>query len=268
MMKFKIGETIIEPTNGICVMRGMKRMTVDGREMTVYIFDAQNAKVFVPADQVEKRNIRRPMSREDVKRVLAALKHPVSPNRNDARLQYNNYRDVMKSGDPMRITKLLRDLFILDEADDLKGKEKEIMDQAKKFLCDEIAYVREASKIQVMEAINEALRQMYKKKIAKDKERAKKSGVGLPLGILGYEDDEADGDDEPTAEEGDELDRTLDERAPRRKTAKKIELDEAGEAELAEEFGNDEDDMAEKLEVAGGDEGGGEGEGLRPRRRR
>lgn len=74
MMKFKIGETIIEPTNGICVMKGMKRMTVDGKEMTMYIFDAQNAKVFVPVDQVEKRNIRRPMSREDVKRVLANLK--------------------------------------------------------------------------------------------------------------------------------------------------------------------------------------------------
>jgi RNA polymerase-interacting CarD/CdnL/TRCF family regulator len=68
MMKFNIGETIIEPTNGICVMRGMKRMKVDGKEMTVYIFDAQSAKVFVPADQIEKRNIRRPMNREDVKR--------------------------------------------------------------------------------------------------------------------------------------------------------------------------------------------------------
>ncbi len=263
MMKFKIGETIIEPTNGICVMKGMKRMTVDGKEMTMYIFDAQNAKVFVPVDQVEKRNIRRPMNREDVKRVLANLKQPVAPNRNDARLQYNNYRDVMKSGDPIRITRLLRDLYILDEADDLKGKEKEIMDQAKKFLCDEIAFVREASKIQVMEAINEALRQMYKKKIAKDKEKAKKSGVGLPLGILGYEDDE-EAEDDVLIEEGDELDRSLDAPAARARTKsrKKLELDEASEAELAQEFGDDEEDMAEKLDVVAEDDE------LGPRRRR
>lgn len=236
MMKFKLGETIIEPTNGICTMKGMRKMTVDGKEMVVYIFDAQNANVYVPVDQVEKRNIRRPMSREDVKKVLASLKHPVSPNRNDARLQYNNYRDVMKSGDPQRITRLLRDLYILDEADELKGKEKEIMEQAKKFLCDEIAYVRQVSKIQVMETINEALRQMYKKKIAKDKERAKKSGIGLPLGILGYDDEDAPADDDESInlEDGDDLEAMLTKSPAQRKKSsskKKSVLDDDDEDE-------------------------------------
>jgi CarD family transcriptional regulator len=190
MMKFNLGETIIEPTNGICTMEGMRKMTIDRREMVVYIFKAASAKVYVPADQIEHRNIRRPMDREEVKKVLASLKQPVSPNRDDARLQYTAYREIMKSGDPMKIARLLRDLFILDQADDLKGKEKEILEQARKFLCDEIAFVREQSKAQVLEQINEALRQMYKKKMAKDKERAKKSGVGLSMEILGYEADE------------------------------------------------------------------------------
>jgi CarD family transcriptional regulator len=199
-MKFNLGETVIEPTNGICTMEGMRRMKVDGKEMTVYIFQAASAKVYVPADQIENRNIRKPMDREEVKRVLASLKQPVSPNRDDARLQYTAYREVMKSGDPMKIARLLRDLFILDQADDLKGKEKEILEQAKKFLCDEISFVREASKTQVLEQINEALRQMYKKKMAKDKERAKKSGVGLSMEILGYESDEVE-EDEDDADE-------------------------------------------------------------------
>ncbi len=204
MMKFNIGETVIEPTNGICTMEGMRRMTVDNQEMTVYIFQAANAKVYVPADQVENRNIRRPMEREEVKRVLTSLKQPVSPNREDARLQYNNYRDIMKSGDPMKIARLLRDLYILDQMDDLKGKEKEIMDQAKKFLCDEISYIRQVSKSQVMEQINESLRQMYKKKVQKDKERAKKSGVDVKMGILGYGDDDEgeDAAEESASDEG------------------------------------------------------------------
>lgn len=190
MMKFNIGETIIEPTNGICTMEGMRKMMVDRKEMVVYIFQASSAKVYVPADQIENRNIRRPMDREDVKKVMLSLKQPVSPNRDDARLQYTNYREIMKSGDPMKIAKLLRELYILDQADDLKGKEKEIMEQARKFLSDEIAYIRQASKTTVMEQINEALRQMYKKKVAKDKERAKRSGAGVSMEILGYEEDE------------------------------------------------------------------------------
>ncbi len=194
MMKFNIGETVIEPTNGICTMEGMRKMTIDQKEMIVYIFQAPNAKVYVPADQVERRNIRRPMSRDEVKKVLSSLKQPVSPNRDDARLQYSTYRETMKSGDPMKIARLLRDLFILDQSDDLKGKEKEIMEQAKKFLCDEISFIREVSKSQVLEQINENLRQMYKKKMAKDKEKAKKSGANVSLGILGYDDDEDEED--------------------------------------------------------------------------
>jgi CarD family transcriptional regulator len=198
MMKFNIGDTIIEPTNGICIMEGMRRMSVDSKDMVVYIFQASSAKVYVPADQIEKRNIRLPMDREEVKKVLASLKQPVSPNREDARLQYNAYRDIMKSGDPMKIARLLRDLFILDQANDLKGKEKEILEQAKKFLCDEISFVRQQSKAQILEQINESLRQMYKKKQARDKEKVKKSGVDVNMAALGY------GEDEEEKEEADE----------------------------------------------------------------
>ncbi|MGF1572883.1 MAG: CarD family transcriptional regulator [Sumerlaeia bacterium] len=190
MMKFAKGETVVDPTIGICVVLGMTKMHVDKEDMVMYIFEAHGAKIMVPEKKVEERGIRRPMSRDDVKRVLASMKNPVAPNRNDARLQYVNYRDVMKSGDPAKITRLLRDLFILDQTNDLKGKEKEIMEQARKFLCDEIAFVREVSKTQVLEIINEALRGMFKKKQARDKEKAKRSGTGLSMGILGYEDDE------------------------------------------------------------------------------
>ena len=190
MMKFDKGETVVEPTIGICKVIGMKMMHVDDQDITMYIFEAQGAYVYVPASKVVERGIRRPMTRDEVKRVLATLKTPVAPNRDDTRMQYVNYRDIMKSGEPMKITRLLRDLFILDQSDDLKGKEKEIMDQARKFLIDEIAFVREISKSQVQELLSEALRMMYKKKQTKDKEKAKKSGTGLPLGILGYEDEE------------------------------------------------------------------------------
>lgn len=202
---FKLGETVVEPTIGICTVAGMRRMTVDRVEEDYYIFQAGNAKVMVPRSQLPKRGIRRPMTKDEVKRIFALLKTPVSPNRNDARMQYTNYRDIMKSGDPQKITRLLRDLFTLDQFDELKGKEKEIMEQAKKFLCDEITFIREASKTQVMESINEALRQMYKKKVQRDKEKGKKSGPSYPSYDEGEEEvadeDEEDIEDEDEDEE-------------------------------------------------------------------
>ena len=245
MMKFEKGETVVEPTIGICSVIGMKRMQVDGKPMTMYIFQAQNAQVLVPEEQVEKRGIRRPMTRDEVKRVLAALKQPASPNRSDARLQYVNYREIMKSGDPHKITRLLRDLYILDQNDDLKGKEKEIMDQAKKFLCDEISFVREASKTQVMETVNEALRQMYKKKVQRDKEKAKKSGVDVPMGILGFDDEDeeevvavrkstAQGDEEAFADDDEE--EFVDDEEAEEEEEKVVEAEFVDDEEEEEKF--------------------------------
>lgn len=180
--QYRIGETLVEPTVGICTLEGIRRMTVDGEEEMFYVFKASNARVLVPKSQVNKRGIRRPMTKDDVKKIYTYLKIPVSPTRSDARLQYMSYRNVMKSGDPNKITKLLRDLYTLDQADELKGKEREIMDQARRFLCDEISFVREEPKTRVMEKMNENLRAMYKKKVAKEKQKRqaeeKKEGSG------------------------------------------------------------------------------------------
>ncbi len=174
MLKFKIGETVVEPTLGICTIAGVKRMTIDGKVSDFYIFEAGNAKVLVPRDQVEKRGIRKPMSKEEVRKIVNLLKVPVSPSREDAKMQYMGYREIMKSGDPVRITKLLRELYTLEQSDELKGKEREIMEQAKKFLVDEITYIKGASKTAISEQINESLRQMYKKKLQKERAKAKK----------------------------------------------------------------------------------------------
>ena len=174
MSRFKRGETIVEPAIGLCSVEGICRKTYDGKEQDYYIFKAAHTRLYVPVERAEKQGIRRPMTKDEVKKIYNLLKQPVSPNRTDSRLQYLNYREIIKSGDPQKISRLLRDLYILEQSDDLKGKERDIMEQAKRFLCDEITFVREQPKTKVMEQINESLRLMYKKKVAKDREKATK----------------------------------------------------------------------------------------------
>lgn len=174
-LKFKIGEVVVEPTIGICNIEGIKRMTVDSKTEDYYVFHSGNAKVMVPRSQIDKRGVRKPMSKDEVKKIYQLLKVPVSPQRTDARQQYLMYRDVLKSGDPIKITKMLRDLYTWEQMDDLKGKEKELMETARRFLVEEITYVTESTKSTVTDEINEALKQMYKKKQAKDREKKQKA---------------------------------------------------------------------------------------------
>ncbi len=172
MLEFRVGDTVVEPTLGICAVEGIRRMTVDGIEEDYYIFHSGKARVMVPLSQVAKRGIRKPMTKADIKKLYNLLKMPVSPARGDARQMYLNYRDIIKSGDPIKICKLIRELYILDEMDDLKGKEKEIMEQAMTFLVDEILFITDYSKTKVRKEIEECLVKMYKKKLEKE---AKKS---------------------------------------------------------------------------------------------
>ncbi|PKO19931.1 hypothetical protein CVU37_00200 [candidate division BRC1 bacterium HGW-BRC1-1] len=175
-MQFKIGDTVVEPSIGICEVQGIRVMTVDGQSAEYYVFHAvNNTTVLVPKSQVEKRGVRKPMTKDETKKVLAELKSPTSPNRNDAKMQYTAYREILNSGDPRKISKLLRDLHTLDQSNELKGKEREIMELARKFLIDEISHVREESKVKVTEDITESLKQMYKKKVQKDRENRKKN---------------------------------------------------------------------------------------------
>ena len=172
---FRVGDTVVEPTIGICNVEGIRRMTVDGREEDYFIFHSGKARVMVPRSQLAKRGIRKPMTKEAVRKLYAQLRMPLSPSRGDARQMYLNYRDIIKSGDPQKICKLIRDLYVLDEMDELKGKEKEIMEQALNFLLDEIVFVTGESKTKARSEIEESLARMYKKKQDKEVKKPAKS---------------------------------------------------------------------------------------------
>lgn len=173
-MKFKVGDIAVEPTLGICRIEGAKIMKVDNREDLFYVFRSGNASVLIPKSQVERSGIRKPMDDEDIKKIFSLFRSPVTPVRQDARAQYISYREIMKSGDPTRIAKLLRNLYILEQSNDLKGKEREIMDSARRFLVEEVTFVKQLPKAKVTERINNALKTMYKKKQTKEREKAKK----------------------------------------------------------------------------------------------
>jgi CarD family transcriptional regulator, regulator of rRNA transcription len=174
MKSFLVGDTVVEPSLGVSHIEGIRRQTIDGKCEDYFIFSSGTARVYVPMSQIEGRGVRRPMTREEIRRIFTQMKVPVSPTRGDARLQYLAYREIMKSGDPTKIARLLRELFTLDKMDELKGKEKEIMEQAKKFLIDEISFIRDDPKAKVLEDIQEALEQMYKRKVTKDREARSK----------------------------------------------------------------------------------------------
>jgi len=171
-----IGDWVVEPTIGICQIQGIRSLKVGSVEDDFFVFYAtNNTNVLVPRSQLTRRGVRRPMTLEMVKSLFRQLKQPTKPDRQEARMQYNVYREILLSGDPERISKMLRDLHSLELNNDLKGKEREMKEQAFNFLRDEIAWVRkEEDPKKAADDINESLKQMYRKKVEKEQKEKKK----------------------------------------------------------------------------------------------
>jgi CarD family transcriptional regulator len=172
-VKFKVGQVVVEPSAGICTVEGLSRMQIDGKTENFYIFQSGKARIMIPETQLPTRGIRKPMTSTQIKKIMSLLKVPVTPQRDETQPPYLQYREVLRTGDPLKITRLMRELYILDQGDELRGKEKDLLEYAKRLLCDEITYVKNASKTKVMEDINKCLQAMYKKKLAKDRQKAK-----------------------------------------------------------------------------------------------
>lgn len=175
--ELKIGEWVVEPTIGICQVQGLRTMDFGKKKEDFFVFHAaNNASVLVPESNLKRRGVRRPMTADKVKKLFVQLKVPTTPVKQEARVQYNQYRETLLSGNPDRIGKMLRDLYSLEQGNDLKGKEKEMREAAFSFLRDEIAWVRhDKDNTKATDDINEALKQMYKKKVTKDREAKKKA---------------------------------------------------------------------------------------------
>lgn len=191
MGDLKIGDIVVEPTLGICRVEGIRSLAVDGRTEDYFVLQARPStgavpqpshvlaaqkatSVMVSRSQLGKRGIRRPMSPEEVKKMLALFRDPVVAVRKDAREDYLEYQEILKSGDPGRVCKLLRKLHILDQTDELKGKEKEVMELARKFLVDEFSHATGSSKAKAAADIQEGLKTMIKKKQKKERDAQRK----------------------------------------------------------------------------------------------
>ncbi len=175
MAAFKTGDKVVEPNIGICEILGIRRMEVDGVQMDFYIFEGQNGTtVLVPCDQIEKRGVRPPMTKEQATKILDSLKVPTSPERETPHTQYTKYREILNTGNPQKISKLLRDLYILDQNRALRGKEREVMEQAKKFLIEEIQFVTQSSRKEITDDVERCLKEMFKKKADKECEQKQK----------------------------------------------------------------------------------------------
>ncbi len=159
---FKIGETVVDPQLGICDVAGLNVLDLDGKNELYYVLFSNNTKIMVPESQVPIRGLRKPVTKKEALGILNSLTQPVECRKSFIREQYPRDYAILKAKDLHGISKLLRELVLLEKKSILSKRYKAITYECKNILNKELAYSLNCSKEEIQNKIKRNLTKLLK----------------------------------------------------------------------------------------------------------
>jgi CarD family transcriptional regulator len=157
-MEFEIGEKAVYPAHGVGIITKIEEVSFDDFRQTFYVLEiAESSMVIrVPVDNVETIGMRRVIGSEHVEKVYEILKdRDVPPDTQTWNRRYREYMNRIKTGDPLEVAKVLRDLAMLRKDKALSFGERKMYDQANSLLTQEISVARGLPEEQVQKELDE-----------------------------------------------------------------------------------------------------------------
>jgi CarD family transcriptional regulator len=156
-MSFKEGDKAVHPAHGVGEITSIEQREIAGSKKSFYILKILDSgmTVMVPTDGAERLGLRRVISRKDAKKVLDILKEDeVAVTSQPWNRRYREYTDMLKSGSPFEVAKVLRDLYRLKSDKDLSFGERRLLEQARNLLVTELALARRCKEQRVEQEID------------------------------------------------------------------------------------------------------------------
>ncbi len=161
-MTFKVGDKAVHPAHGVGEVTSIEKKEIAGTNKSFYILKILDTgmKVMVPTDAADRLGLRQVISRKDAKKVLDILKSDeVAVTSQPWNRRYREYMEMLKSGSPFEVAKVLRDLYRLKGDKELSFGERRLLDQARSLLITELALARKVKESKVEQDIAGILEQ-------------------------------------------------------------------------------------------------------------
>ena len=159
-MTFSIGNKVVYPSQGPCLIGALIEKVVAGRPTSFYRLaplDNSGDAVFVPIDKVSALRIRQLMARSEIPKLLGHLENSVAASKNWKQRDSDNLK-LLSSGSAFDLAEIIESLTELNERRALSPRDRETLDKARKFLICEISEVMGESKDVTEEQVDNALK--------------------------------------------------------------------------------------------------------------
>ena len=145
-MAFDLGDKFVVPALGVGVVREIKRLTLEDTDYEVYeIKILDNGLTYTcPTDQADANGIRQVIPIEAVGRVYEILEdRDTQTDKQTWNRRYREYMSKIKTGDPLEVASVLRDLALLKTDKTLSFGERKMYDQAHGLIVQELSVARD-----------------------------------------------------------------------------------------------------------------------------
>jgi CarD family transcriptional regulator len=143
-MKFEVGETVVYPHHGAAEIIEVSKKTIRG-ETQIYLKlkVAQGDLIIqVPAANVEMVGVRDVIDKKGVKQVFDVLRAEFVEEPTNWSRRYKANLEKLASGDVVKVSEVVRDLWRRDQDRGLSAGEKRMLAKARQILISELALAR------------------------------------------------------------------------------------------------------------------------------
>lgn len=164
-MTLSIGEKIILPSHGPCLIDAVVNKLVGGTSATFYRLaplEDSGGELFIPVDKITGLGIRRLVGRSEIPKLLGRLgqeakKATLPTTARNWKQRAIDHSKLLASGSAFDLAEIVESLTELNETRALAPHDRQTLERAKKLLVCEIAEVLGETKTAVEERIEKAL---------------------------------------------------------------------------------------------------------------
>ena len=153
---FKVGDKAVHPAHGVGEVTAIEEREIGGTRARFYILRIldNGMKVMVPISAATQVGLRGIMSDKDANNILQTMRaREVAVDVQPWSRRFRVYTEMIKSGSPVEIAKVLRDMNRLKFDKDLSFGERRLLDQAKSLLLKELALSKKKTEAEMAEEI-------------------------------------------------------------------------------------------------------------------
>ena len=139
--EYKIGEVVVYPKHGVGEITKIETMEISSIKTKFYVVKMEQSKLIirVPLDKQEEVGLRKISSKKIIEEVYSTLKLKPKIRRIMWSRRAQEYETKIYSGDPIRISEVVRDLFRKNSQSEQSYSERQMFQVAIERLAREVA---------------------------------------------------------------------------------------------------------------------------------